>query len=223
MNRITSLKKIALVALLMFVVSLPMAAQKKNYKVSYLSPGSFYVYGMGTWLSGVPADFNFGSEYYYENKDAIGPTVGLGFTLIKFGSKSKMNVEFDATTAEFAFSPYYSSRIWYYTLMLNMEFWFYPKTPMGIFMGVGGASVNYGDPDSPDVYAYDYNDITLAINFGIKAELVKKSLLLRAEVRHYWTVQDWGGEYWEDGWFWEDEVLSTHFGTAVSVGLELHF
>ena len=194
------------VCLLLF---LPLLGMAEKRKVTYFSPHSFYVYGMASWINNVP------SYYYGYRDDAMAPIVGFGYTLVNFADKMLFNMEFDTSTAEFDFDMMQSTRIWFHSLMFNVEYRFSPRAQLSVYAGIGGTLFNYD--------SYDGNEVTVTVNIGTKVRLAK-SLMLRLELRHHWQGSG-DGYYWEDEWgYWyDDEGSGDPFGTAIAAGLEFHF
>ena len=213
------IRKLVIILLLL----VPFLGMAKKPKVTYLSPRSFYIYSMASWIFEVPSD------YYGFEDDAAAPVLGMGFTIINFGNRMLFNMEFDAATAEFNFDLFRGTRIWFYSLIFNTEYRFFLRTPLSVYAGFGGAMFHYSykEVEQNNVTggwsAFDENEFVFAANAGIKVRLVK-NLMLRAELRHYW--KGFGeGFYWDDDWEWEyyydDDTCP--FGTTIAIGLEFHF
>jgi hypothetical protein len=177
-------------------------------KVTYFSPSSFYVYSMASWINNVPS-------YYYGYKDsAAAPLLGLGYTVVNFGDRMLLNLELDASTAEFDFAQIEPTRIWFYTFLFNGEYRLFPVTPLSFYLGFGGTVFDYDSAEG--------SEFVLTFNVGAKVRLAKH-LMLRVELRHHW--QGTGDYYyWDDEWgYYGDEVSGDPFGTAIAAGVEFHF
>ncbi|MDQ1350877.1 MAG: hypothetical protein QG657_1179 [Acidobacteriota bacterium] len=194
--------------LLLATLLLPFQGMAKSRpgNVTYFSPGSFYIYTMASWMVDIPSlDIN-GHE-----GDAAAPMVGLGYTLVNFGNRTLINMEFDVAQTKFDSFLTGSKRNWFYTLALNCEYRFF-RMPMSAYAGLGGAMIHY---------APTHDELVFAANAGLKFNLGKK-VKLRAEIRHFW--QGWGDTYyWDDDWFIDFEGDAQDFGSAIAMGLEFHF
>lgn len=198
-----NIKRVVMI-LMVLVVLVPFQGMAERHKsrVTYFSSKSFYVYAMASWVFDAPSE----QAYWFED-DAAAPLLGLGYTLVNFGNRTLINLEFDAATAEFNFDLLDRTRVWFYTLALSMEYRFFLRLPLSAYAGFGGALLHY---------SYGEDEAVFAANAGLKIGL-SKNLMLRAELRHYW--KGWGYDEWDV--YYEDDVV--HFGTALSIGLELHF
>jgi opacity protein-like surface antigen len=212
-----NIKKLAAILLLL----VPFLGMAKKHKVTYFSPRSFYIYSMASWITEVPSD------YYGFEDDAASPVLGMGYTIVNFGNRTLLNLEFDAATSEFDFDLFSPTRIWFYTLTFTVEYRSFLQLPLNVYVGFGGAMLHYSykkaeqNGFTADWSVFDENEYVFAANAGIKVRLVK-NLMLRAELRHYW--KSFGESFfWDDEWeyYYDDDTYP--FGTAISIGLELHF
>ncbi|MDQ1354456.1 MAG: hypothetical protein QG657_4765, partial [Acidobacteriota bacterium] len=121
--------------LLLAALLIPFQASAKNRpgNVSYFSPGSFYIYTMASWMFEVPSLDTYGNK-----GDSAAPMVGLGYTLVNFGNRTLINMEFDVAQAKFDSYLAGNKKTWFYTLALNCEYRFF-RLPMSVYAGFGGA------------------------------------------------------------------------------------
>jgi hypothetical protein len=199
---------------------------KKKSKVRFFSPGSFYIYVMGSYNHFSPLD-----EYYLElgpdSSDAFAPILGVGYRVVNIRDRFFFSLEGDYSPATYNFGEFTrDQKINTLTIMINGERRSASKKfPTVIFAGVGLVihqlpDLGYVDLLGDFIPTDDDTIFSFAWDIGIKIP-ISRSFFIRAEYQ-------WNGDVSGDYEYYDeyDELGDTQWdfvSSSLSVGLEVHF
>lgn len=203
-----------------------LSKSKSKSKVRYFSPGSFYIYVLGSYNHFSPLD-----EYFLElgpdSADALSPVLGVGFRVVNIRDRFFINIEGDYAPATYDFGEYArDQKINTLTLMLNIagRIWS-KKLPLIVYGGIGVgfhhlSDLGYVDLLGDFISGGDDTITVMAFDLGIKIP-ISRSLFVRTEFQWngevygdyecYCEYEEWGDTQWD--------FMSSSF----SVGIEFHF
>jgi hypothetical protein len=209
-------KKI-LIIMLLIVLVVPILSQGKTKKprkqVTFFSPGSFYVFLLGSFVRINP------DHYIYDpKKSAIAPVFGFGWRALNFGSNFFMNLEFDYSQSKLESGVYYGNRrVRFYNFKLGVEYWLKNPRKFAIIGNMGFGSITY--PDISDTNYDGNNEPTLFLELGIKAAL-SKNLSFRTDFRFFLEPNEGGDDYYYDEYYDDNSHL---IAFAMSAGIQFNF
>jgi hypothetical protein len=199
---------------------------KPKSKVRFFSPGSFYIYVMGSYNHFSPLEEHF-LELGPDSSDAFAPVLGIGYRVVNIKDRLFVSLEGDYSPASYNFEDFArEQKINTFTFMLNVEGRVASKKfPVVIFAGIGVGihqlpDLGYEDLLGDYIPAADDTITVLALDIGIKIP-VSRSFFIRAEFQ-------WNGEVYGDYAYYDeyDEWGDTQWdflSSSLSVGLEFHF
>ncbi len=195
-----------MVLMLLVILVLPVLGQRApKKKVTFFSPGSFYVY-----LQGSMAWVNPDHAIYDSKEGAFAPVFGVGFRAIDF-NWMYLNLEFDFSQASYG-SGYTDTRVRFYNFKLGTEFAFPWSRDLGFLAAFGVGSITY-----PDQYYDSYDgksEITFLVELGVKVKL-SRHLSIRSDFRFFTEPESVEDDYYDD---------DTHLiASALTVGLQYNF
>ncbi|MCK4763814.1 MAG: hypothetical protein KAW12_16550 [Candidatus Aminicenantes bacterium] len=219
----------AKVILLILLVSVPLLGQVDDFGISFLSPKSFYVYAMGSWLFNAPTGYYSRWEGRPGTDSTIAPLIGIGYWLVKAGNRFLIGMEFDYTEAEVDIHAAGGKQIDIYTFMVNVEYRWSARARFSFYAGFGFSWIDYSHGQV--VFFNDYFDFSedleyrVPICFGVKYDLTRH-LLLRVDLRSYAGGVGGDGYYYSLDDFGSSSYLLSErrlFAGALSVGFEYRF
>lgn len=199
---------------------------KPKSKVRFFSPGSFYIYVMGSYNHFSPL-----GEHYLElgpdSADAFAPVLGIGYRVVNFRDRLFFCLEGDYSPATYNFGEFArEQKINTLTFMVNVERRSASKKfPVVIFAGVGVVihqlpDLGYVDLVGDFIPADDDTVIAFTLDIGIKIP-ISRSFFIRAE--YQWNGDVSGDyEYYDEYDEWDDTQWD-FVSSSLSVGLEFHF
>ncbi len=194
-------------------------------KIRFFSPGSFYIYVMGSYNHFSPLEEHF-LELGSDSADAFAPVFGIGYWLVNIRNRFFVSLEGDFSPASYNFEDFArDQKINTLTFMLNMEVKTASKKfPVVIFGGIGVGvhqlfDLGFVDHLGEYISIGDDTKAVLAMDLGIKIPISRK-FLIRAE--YQWNGEVYGDyDYYDEYDEWDDtqwDFLSSSF----SVGIEIH-
>ncbi len=225
---ITALKKMMQTRLILIFMLLPAigggsfllaeSSSKPKSMIRFFSPGSFYIYVMGSYNHFSP-DEEYFPEFGPESADAFAPVLGMGCRLVNIEEWFFINLEGDYSPAVHNFADYARGRkIHTFTFMLNAEGKVSSKKiPILLYTGLGiGFHRSF---DQGDQYLPGDDTITvLAFDFGIKIQISRR-FFIRSECQ--WNGQVYG-DYSYDEYDYLDDTRWNFLSFSFSTGLEIH-
>ena len=199
---------------------------KPKSKVRFFSPGSFYVYVMGSYNRFSPLD-----EHYLElgpdSSDAFAPVLGIGYRVVNIRDRLFFCLEGDYSPATYNFGEFgREQKINTLTFMVNGERKSASKKfPVVIFAGVGVVihqlpDLGYVDLVGDFIPADDDTIVAFTLDIGIKIP-ISRSFFIRTE--YQWNGDVSGDyEYYDEYDEWGDTQWD-FLSSSLSVGLEIHF
>lgn len=199
---------------------------KPKSKIKFFSPGSFYIYVMGSFNHFSPLEEHF-LELGPDSSDAFAPVLGIGYRVVNVKNWFFVSLEGDYSPATYNFGDFArEQKINTLTFMLNIEGRLSSKKfPVVIFGGIGVGihqlpDLGYVDILGDYIPADDDTITVMALDFGIKIP-ISRSFFIRTEFQ-------WNGEVYGDYSYYDeyDEWGDTQWdflSSSLSVGLEFHF
>lgn len=201
-----------LIILLFILICIPLNTYSEQHKTTYFSPHSFYFYVMGSWLTHFQSDYYYYDDFFLFEDSQFAPTFGIGFTIIDFGRRGRINIEGDFSTSKFSFSDFRGSRVNAWAIMVSGEYRVSRQSPLRVFAGIGVGIIDY--TNNRNVWDFNYildnSEVLLSSDLGIKLD-INRSLAVRGEIRYYWTYDPYVFE----------SIEESSLGMALSLGLEL--
>jgi hypothetical protein len=195
-------------------------------KIRFFSPGSFYIYVMGSYNHFSPSEEHF-LELGSDSADAFAPVFGLGYWLVNINNRFFISLEGDFSPASYNFGDSArDQKINTLTFMLNMEVKTASKKfPVVIFGGMGVGvhqlfDLGYVDLLGEYVPIGDDTITVMALDLGIKIPISRR-FFIRAEYQwngEVYADYNYDGEY--DEW---DDTQWDFLSSSFSLGLEIHF
>jgi len=198
---------------------------KPRSKIKFFSPGSFYIYVMGSYNHFSPL-----GEHYLElgpdSSDAFAPVLGIGYRIVNIRDRLFVSLEGDYSPATYNFGDFArDQKINTFTFMLNVEKrGVSKKFPVVIFCGIGVGihqlpDLGYVDLLGDYIPADDDTITVMALDIGFKIPVSRK-FFIRTEFQ-------WNGEIYGDYAYYDqyDEWGDTQWNflsSSLSVGLEIH-
>ena len=224
-------KRLHVGLMLIFMLMLMMGSEdflfpgsQPRSRIRFFSPGSFYIYAMGSYNHFSPLEEHF-LELGPDSADTFAPVLGIGYRVVNIRDRFFVSLEGDYAPAVYNFEDFArNQKINNLTFMLNIEVKTASKKfPVVIFGGMGVSVHQLFDLGFVD-YLGEYISIgddtkaVLALDLGIKIPISRK-FLIRAEYQWNGNVYaDYNDEY--DEW---DDTQWDFLSSSLSVGLELHF
>ena len=200
---------------------------KPKSRVRWFSPGSLYIYILGSFNRFTPPDVH-SLWLGYGNSEAFAPVFGIGYRVVNFGDKFFINLEGEYSPASYDFSGYTrDQKISVLSVMINAEGNISRRVPVILFGGIGIGSHHLSDLKYEDYWGDivtlgDDNILVMALDIGVKFPISKR-LLIRAEYQWNGEVYNDFDDYWD---YWDDEWDNTRWdflSSSVSIGIEFHF
>lgn len=194
---------------------------KPKSKITFFSPGSLYIYVMGSYNHFSPLERHF-LELGPNSADAFAPVLGIGYQVVNIRDRLFVSLEGDYSPATYNFENFVrDQKINTFTLMLNVEKRVASKkSPVVIFCGIGVGILRLPDLGNVDYIPADDATITvMALDIGFKIPISRR-FFIRTEFQ-------WNGEVYEDyAYYYEyDEWDNTQWNflsSSLAVGLEIH-
>lgn len=199
---------------------------KPKSKVRFFSPGSFYIYVMGSFNHFSPLEEHF-LELGPDSSDAFAPVLGIGYRVVNIRDRLFISLEGDYSPATYNFGEFAGEqKINTLTFMLNVERRVASKKfPAVIFAGVGVVihqlpDLGYVDLVGDFIPTDDDTIIAFALDIGIKIP-ISRGFFIRTEYQ-------WNGDVYGDYEYYDEygELGDTQWdflSSSLSVGLEFHF
>jgi hypothetical protein len=199
---------------------------KPKSKVRFFSPGSFYIYVMGSYNHFSPLD-----EYFLElgpdSADAFAPVLGVGYRVVNIRDRFFFSLEGDYSPARYNFKEFTrDQKINTLTIMINGERKSASKKfPTVIYAGVGVVihqlpDLGYVDLLGDFIPTDDNTIIAFAMDFGIKIP-ISRGFFIRTE--YQWNGDVYGDYAYYDEYDEWDDSQWYFVSSSLSVGLEFHF
>lgn len=202
------------------------SASKLKSKIRFFSPGSFYIYIMGSYNHFSPLEEHF-LELGLDSSDAFAPVLGIGYRVVNIRDRLFVSLEGDYSPATYNFEDFArDQKINTLTFMLNVEGRVASKKfPVVIFGGIGLGihqlfDLGYEDFQGDYIPVGDDTITVLALDIGIKIP-VSRSFFIRTEFQ--WNGEVYGDyDYYDEYGEWGDTQWD-FLSSSLSVGLEFHF
>jgi hypothetical protein len=205
-----------------------MVQKRKSSGLSFFSPGSFFVYVLGTHCN-----FDPPAKYYLDlggrSVNSFVPMIGLGYRILNSRDNFYLNLSFDYMPAKFDFPHSFNQKANIYTLLLDAEGVFFRDFPISIYFGLGVSIINLDDLGYFDawdkwVLVGDDSVTAMAIELGMKYT-ISKNFLIRASLRFIGEIDITNHEYWDEYWddyFYDNNGILNRLNTSLGVGIEFH-
>ncbi|MGD2087560.1 MAG: hypothetical protein PVH61_15345 [Candidatus Aminicenantes bacterium] len=220
------LMMIFMLTLMIGVNGLLFPESKPKSKIRFFSPGSFYIYVMGSYNHFSPLWEHF-LELGPDSSDAFAPVLGIGYRVVNIRDRLFFCLEGDYSPATYNFGEFArEQKINTLTFMLNVERRVASKKfPVVIFAGVGVVihqlpDLGYVDLVGDFIPADDDTIIAFAWDIGIKIP-ISRSFFIRSE--YQWNGDVYGDYVYYDEYDELDDTRWDFLSSSLSVGLEFHF
>jgi hypothetical protein len=202
------------------------SASKPKSMIRFFSPGSFYIYVMGSYNHFSPSEEHF-LELGPDSSDAFAPVLGIGYRVVNIRDRLFVSIEGDYSPAMYNFEDFArEQKINTLTFMLNVEGRVASKKiPVVIFGGIGLGIHQLFDLGYEDFQGYyipvaDDTITVLALDIGIKIP-VSRRFFIRTEFQ--WNGEVYGDyDYYNEYGEWGDTQWD-FLSSSLSMGLEFHF
>ncbi|MFC2146371.1 hypothetical protein ACFLRT_03315 [Acidobacteriota bacterium] len=226
MKKIVKFLLIFMLTLMIGVNGFLSPESKPKSKIRFFSPGSFYVYVMGSYNHFSPLEEHF-LELGSDSSDAFAPVLGIGYRVVNIRDRLFVSLEGDFSPARYNFEDFArEQKINTLTFMLNIERRVASKKfPVVIFCGIGVGihqlpDLGYEDLLGDYISFGDDTIIVLALDIGIKIP-ISRSFFIRTEFQ--WNGEVYGDyNYYDESDEWGDTQWD-FLSSSLSVGLEIHF
>jgi len=226
-------KRLHVGLMLIFMLMLMMGSEdflfpgsQPRSRIRFFSPGSFYIYAMGSYNYFSPLEEHF-LELGPDSADTFAPVLGIGYRVVNINNRLFVSLEGDYSPAVYNFEDFArNQKINTFTFMLNIEgSTASKKFPVIIFCGMGVGihqlpDLGYVDLLGDYITTGDDTITVMALDIGFKIPISRR-FFIRTEFQ-------WNGEVYGDYYYYDeyDEWGDTQWdflSSSLSVGLEFHF